>query len=362
MYTCTGFCIHTHLHVYTHLSCKHRCAAEIPSDAEDDAELIPVGMLTPRMAVRKEILMRRLVHAWMLKGLPDVTDMPVLTAAMMRFWTKVRKSKDRRKKPHPILDALCAQYTNSSCDFALKMNEWCVQFEDKHGNKVDLVARAMITVWLKYCSLMAGHPMPESNACQMVLKYLTLNRSKFVKCFHNRLYYYSSGSIFASLVDKSLKQWLLDEGEEGHTALRKLIDHNGLYSIVGDIIISYMVKKRQVFPNATLSKQDFWLIPMFKRGMVFVFLVRFALGYNSHRKWSNFTVTDYKLNVRCFKRWKQHEKLVMAQSVAFNNMPDVCTDVKKKRSKYNASSTSTVSDSPRKRVCIVHDDTTSEED
>ena len=38
--------------------------------------------------------------------------------------------------------------------------------------------------------------MPDSNACQMILKYFLMNRELFIKAYHNRVYAYSSGSKF----------------------------------------------------------------------------------------------------------------------------------------------------------------------
>jgi len=49
--------------------------------------------------------------------------------------------------------------------------------------------------------------MPESNACQMVLKYLLMNRDNFIKALHNRVYAYSSGTKF-KLVCEELVEWI----------------------------------------------------------------------------------------------------------------------------------------------------------
>ena len=49
--------------------------------------------------------------------------------------------------------------------------------------------------------------MPESNACQLVLKYILMHRSTFVKAFHNRVYAYSSGSKFSNVCDP-IRKWL----------------------------------------------------------------------------------------------------------------------------------------------------------
>ena len=49
--------------------------------------------------------------------------------------------------------------------------------------------------------------MPESNACQLVLKYLLVNKTVFVKAYHDRMYFYSSGTKF-SLVTAPLQKWI----------------------------------------------------------------------------------------------------------------------------------------------------------
>ena len=52
----------------------------------------------------------------------------------------------------------------------------------------------------------AGHPMLESNAAQNVLKYIMVNEDAFVKGAHNRIYPYSSGSIFNNICT-ALEVW-----------------------------------------------------------------------------------------------------------------------------------------------------------
>ena len=51
------------------------------------------------------------------------------------------------------------------------------------------------------------HPMPDTNACQLVLKYLLLNRTTFCKAYHDRLYYFSSGSKFMQ-IGGALQEWI----------------------------------------------------------------------------------------------------------------------------------------------------------
>ena len=55
--------------------------------------------------------------------------------------------------------------------------------------------------------------------------------------------------------------------------LRKLKDVNGLYAVIGDTMFLFMKIKSNIFPNATLSKEDFWLNRRFKRAMTRVFLL-----------------------------------------------------------------------------------------
>ena len=48
--------------------------------------------------------------------------------------------------------------------------------------------------------------MLESNAARSVLKYITVNEERFLKAYHNRVYAFSSGSIFTDVCIK-LEEW-----------------------------------------------------------------------------------------------------------------------------------------------------------
>ena len=52
--------------------------------------------------------------------------------------------------------------------------------------------------------------MPETNACQLVLKYLLMNKTLFSKAYHDRLYYFSSGSKFMVIAGK-LQDWMIEQ-------------------------------------------------------------------------------------------------------------------------------------------------------
>ena len=116
-----------------------------------------------------------------------------------------------------------------------------------------------------------------------------------------------------------------------------------MYSILGDTIIAFMKEKPTPYlKGALLSKvrestgflfllyspyvcdnQDhFWRVPVFKRALTFVFLVRYVLGYKSQQQWKKFTCDDYKLNQRCFKRWSTHEANIFSLSAEYLKLTD----------------------------------------
>lgn len=109
-----------------------------------------------------------------------------------------------------------------------------------------------------------------------------------------------------------------------------------------------------------MSKRDFWMCPKWKRAMVFVFLVRYLLGFTSQKLWSKFSIEDYKLNIRVFNRWLTKDHLVMKRSKVFEKLPEMVQVVKPKRKKKAKVSASS-SESPMKRRFVVLSDTTDSE-
>ena len=118
-----------------------------------------------------------------------------------------KKTKKRQPRPHSLLCGMRGQSTNNALDFGISCNSWCVVFKDDDGKTVVLVDECVIRVWLKYICDMKGHPDADSNDCQMVFKYMLVNRLLFIKTYHNRAYAYSSGTKFTT-VCAPLKKWL----------------------------------------------------------------------------------------------------------------------------------------------------------
>ena len=118
--------------------------------------------------------------------------------------------------------------------------------------------------------------MPESNACQLVLKYVVMNRSSFIKAYHNRVYAFSSGTKFSMVCDP-IKKWIKtqqnlrekweedppsdveEDDENPHPdpvrALKKLNDVDDLQKLVGDTIINFMKIKPQPFLTNALRSE-----------------------------------------------------------------------------------------------------------
>ena len=150
--------------------------------------------------------------------------------------------------------------------------------------------------------------------------------------------------------------------------LPQLIDFHGLHAIVGDVVMKFMKRKPSPFKGALVSKTSVMRSPSWKRAMVFVFVVRHMLGLPSQKMWTKFSYTDYKTNVRCFKRWIKMDQVVMKKSKKFLKLPDddprygSPTKSKKSRKlKRSNSRYSLSSDSPMKRRCVLDSSTTDED-
>ena len=275
------------------------------------------------------------------------------------------------------------QYVNRGIDFAISLNKMPVCFKDNDNVTINLVDGCILLVWLNYISSLKGHPMAEANSCQLILKYMLINRDAFVKSYHDRMYFYSSGTKFCEvsvkLAEWQIKQdklhaaYKLKEHEEGYSAddvpptakqaLKRLLDVNGLYGILGDACIQFMKKKPQPYGvKATMYRDVFWEVPIFKRALFFVFFLRYTLGYKSQRNWRKFLQSDYKFNTRTFKRWEDNETDIFHENALYAKMPEKQTvNVMPRKKKLVGDSDPFSSDSPMKRRFVVQDDSTDSE-
>ena len=143
----------------------------------------------------------------------------------------------------------------------------------------------------------------------------------------------------------------------------QLQDVNKLHELVGNVIYDFIDRKKAPFLNATLSKQNFWRVPSWKRAMIFVSVSRYIIGMSGQMQWKKFCHSDYKFNVRMFKRWIKSEKAVMVASSSFSALSETASPSKIKWRKKNKSVPSSPSgtDSPMKKRCVVADESTDED-
>ena len=263
------------------------------------------------------------VEAIVTTHLPDITDYPTITDEMLGFYKK--QNKHDRHAPHYLFGGLCAQWANMSADFAIAHGKHPVKIKGKDGKETNLCPEFASTFWVRYSSLMRGKPALSSNACQLVLKYLLLNEEKLAKTWRNRLYFYSSGSVFADL-GGDLVQWLDNNEPESAAWLRQLKNENGLFPILGDLIMKFIEKRGQPFPFALASKKDFWLISSWKRAMIFVFGLRHFFKMSAQKSWDKFLRKDYNFNTRAFRRYLEHDKEIITSCASYEEMSEVDTD------------------------------------
>ena len=128
-----------------------------------------------------------------------------------------------------------------------------------------------------------------------------------------------------------------------------------------------MKKHNTVFPNALLSKEDFWACDSYKRAMVFVFMARYLFAMDGQKQWKDFSMRDYKFNVRLFRRFLQCETDIFSMSSEFLDLPEKANPRKRRQTGRGRRKTGTpnqsasASESPMKRRCVVEDDFTDSE-
>ena len=163
-------------------------------------------------------------------NLPDMSEREIISPSKMQYWKrsakKGKKSKDELRAmgraPHKLLPALQGKWVNYAMDKAMENNQWAVCFRDKNGAVVNMCFEFGVIFWCAYGSRMKGNPEPDSKAAQRVLLYLCTEQESLSRVWRNRLYYYSSGTIYTSL-NVDFSAWFAQTGhQEACSALRKV--------------------------------------------------------------------------------------------------------------------------------------------
>ena len=101
----------------------------------------------------------------------------------------------------------------------------------------------------------------------------------------------------------------------------QVADVNGLHAMIGAAIFEMIQRKPQPFKDATLNKQAYLEVPAWKRAMIYVFLVRFLLKKKHQQCWMSYNASDYKLNVRSFRRYMLQDAVIIGKTLAFLKLP-----------------------------------------
>ena len=139
----------------------------------------------------------------------------------------------------------------------------------------------------------------------------------------------------------------------------QLKDSNGLHALVGDAIFEMMDRKKVIFPKATLSQKSFLSIAPWRRAMIFVFLSRFLCNKKGQQRWRNYSMEDYKFNIRAFRRYMLKDTEILDKTQRFLDLPpDLPQDGKEKKRPLPTSDSMTEA----ARMKFTVDDSSSDEE
>ena len=134
--------------------------------------------------------------------------------------------------------------------------------------------------------------------------YVLLNPQKIVEGWRARLYFFTSGTLFKK-INPPLLEWIMADKIRRVARLTKLFDpdeDSDMYRILADIMFYFIKFKKQPFPSAMLSQEDFWNVEGWKRAVIFVNLYRTTLDKHVTCKYHEWTEDDFTLQRSLFRR------------------------------------------------------------
>ena len=120
----------------------------------------------------------------------------------------------------------------------------------------------------------------------------------------SELYFFSSGTLFKQ-INKPLLEWLQADMKNRVGYLTKLNDpdeDSELFRILAECIFNFIKYKKQPFPSAMLSQEDFWNVEVWKRYIIFIYLYRITLDQHVTCKYYEWTEDLFKLTRSLFNR------------------------------------------------------------
>ena len=93
-------------------------------------------------------------------------------------------------------------------------------------------------------------------------------------------------------------------------------------------------------------------------------MTRYLFAMDGQKQWKYFSFSDYKFNVRLFRKWLQLETDIMSESPEYQSLPQECDpNTRRKQSGrgrrkaggLKRTFSTSASESPMKRQCVVND-------
>ena len=309
------------------------------------------------------------------KRLPDLSEGRSIDVKKLGFWKNVKCTASL--KAHKNLPGLCAKWLHIALDFAIAQNQWPVIFT-RGDTTYDMTVTFVHCVWACYCAQMNGSPALDVKSTHKVLVYLMGNVKAIVKSWRRRQYFYASASVFRT-VGAELKLWLqpqrdgvLDEAERKKRvkALFRVTDYDGMYKMVGDALVSFIAEKTAPFPGAIASQESFQFVAAWKRGLLYINLVRHVTEIPANNHWFKYGYPHFKENKKMMATYCANDSNILKSSIKFQALPERIVlntptkTIRKKRTRdmFELSSPEAIGVARRKIICILSSDSDTDEE
>ena len=149
--------------------------------------------------------------------------------------------------------------------------------------------------------------------------------------------------------------------------LRKLDKPNKeMFNLIGTAIMRFMEEKRLPFPGALLSKKHFQRVHAWRRGQIYIRLLRSVLDIHANSHWYNFGYPSYKFSINVFNAYCAVDAEIWNACTLYESLPvdfikstDRDSTPLKKRSRSSFELATPESENKSKLICLVSDDSSS---
>ena len=118
-----------------------------------------------------------------------------------------------------------------------------------------------------------------------------------------------------------MQEWYNKDTAKRKKILLHLKDEEGLYEELSNVLFNFIKEKVAPFPHACNTQADFWMVPSWKRAMVHVFGMRFALDKHATKQWKLNCREDWEFTRKCFARYMAKDKAIFAKCSKLKKLP-----------------------------------------